>query len=109
MKILRANFVAHCMMNCLDNAYVPLNPAEYGWQWNSSSSMWEPIWYEGDALPNDLEIQNAEEQGEEEEESPSDEENDAVDRDLHDDDEEEDDESDCVSSEDESSEDEDDN
>ena len=30
MKILQASFVTHCMSNCLNSHYVPLDPSLYG-------------------------------------------------------------------------------
>ena len=59
MKILRATFVAHCMMNCINRMYVPLNPSSYGWKLNSLS-VWEPVWYEGNALPDECNIEPTE-------------------------------------------------
>ena len=47
------------MMNSLNNMYVPLKPSSYGWKWNSCSSVWEPVWYEGNALPDNCDIQDA--------------------------------------------------
>ena len=63
MKILRANFITNCMINCCNNNYVPLDPAEYGWEWNPSDLNWQPIWYEGNALPEcaDMNIEGEEE------------------------------------------------
>ena len=68
MKILRATFIAHCLSNCLDSGYVPLNPSEYGWKWNSDLSMWELIWYEGSALPSYSDINNNSEEDHEDDE-----------------------------------------
>ena len=39
------------MVNCLDRNYIPLDPKLYGWCWNDEQNQWEPVWYEGDALP----------------------------------------------------------
>ena len=50
MKILRANFIAHCMINCTENDYIPLDPAKYGWSWDIIELSWKPIWYEGNPL-----------------------------------------------------------
>ena len=61
MKILRATFITHCMMNCTIKHYVPLDPAKYGWSWNQIEEAWQPVWYEGNALPtNCAEIHNTE-------------------------------------------------
>ena len=49
MKILRATFVTHCMSNCLDSQYIPLDPSQYGWK--LEENRWEPIWFMGNALP----------------------------------------------------------
>ena len=59
MKILRSDFVCHCMVNCLDNSYVPLCPSNYGWKFVDST--WEPIWYDGKALPDFNEIDDIDE------------------------------------------------
>ena len=101
MKILRATFIAHCMINCCNNQYVPLNPAEYGWEWNPSILNWQPLWYEGNALPEYADIHNTEEEetmGGDAVEDPQDIEDEFDDKDDGDD------ASDCVSSDDESSE-----
>ena len=83
-----------------------MNPADYGWKWNQTTLHWEPVWYEGNALPDYADINDHEI------EERVDGENDAVedaqsvgDENVsdEDDDHEDDDESDCVSSDDESS------
>ena len=79
-------------MNCINAAYVPLNPAEYGWKWDSSLSNWEPVWYEGNPLPDYADIHNTEEQEFEETD------NGQIQVQDSDDDDDGDDESDCVSS-----------
>ena len=50
MKILRASFVSHCRVNCLNALYVPFNPSNYGWKLISDD--WEPRWFEGNSLPD---------------------------------------------------------
>ena len=45
MKILRASFVIHCMTNCSNSRYVPLDPSLYGQKF--VENWWEPIWFEG--------------------------------------------------------------
>ena len=71
MKVLRSTFVAHLMSHCLRKDYVPLNPSEYGWAF--LDGMWEPVWFEGDPLPDPTLVQtndeNDEIQEEEEEEN----------------------------------------
>ena len=101
MKILRATFVTHCMMNSLNNMYVPLKPSSYGWKWNSCSSVWEPVWYEGNALPDNCDIQDAQNDDNDDEESSGA----PVDSDDEDDDDY--DETECLVSADESSDDDD--
>ena len=56
MKILRSTFVSHSLVNCLNRHYTPLQPSNYGWE--KDSSVWMPVWYEGEVLPalNDLEV-----------------------------------------------------
>ena len=49
MKILQASFVTHCMSNCLNFHYVPLDPSLCGWKF--AENRWEPIWFEGSPLP----------------------------------------------------------
>ena len=69
MKILRASFVSHCMVNCLDREYIPPNPSEYGWKLVDST--WEPVWFEGNALPdaNETNVSSEEDDSENEDES----------------------------------------
>ena len=43
------------MINCLDNIYTPLDPSSYGWQLINDN--WEPVWYEGNPLPNPSEVE----------------------------------------------------
>ena len=50
MKILRTSFFWHCISNCLDPNYIPLDTAMYGWKLNDNT--WEPIWFEGKSLPH---------------------------------------------------------
>ena len=56
MKILRATFVTHCMSDFLNRKYVPLDPSNYGWK--LQEKVWQPIWFEGNPLPNPDEIIN---------------------------------------------------
>ena len=58
MKILRSTFTAHCMTNCLDPNYVPLDPSSYGW--SLKEGLWEPVWYEGSPLPHPDEVEENE-------------------------------------------------
>ena len=51
MKILRSTYVAHCMVNCLNSKYIPLDPSNFGWTLVDDS--WKPVWFEGNALPGD--------------------------------------------------------
>ena len=62
MKILRANYVTHCMVHCLVNDYIPLDPSEYGWK--SENGSWSPVWYEGNALPDVREIASSDDDDE---------------------------------------------
>ena len=48
MKVLRASFVTHCMLNCLNSRYVSLDPSSNGWKF--VDNRWEPIWFEGNHL-----------------------------------------------------------
>ena len=50
MKILRASFVTHCISNCLNSCYLPLDLLRYGWDFEENQ--WEPIWFEGTPLPH---------------------------------------------------------
>ena len=50
MKILRASFVTHCMSNCLNSCYVPLDPSLY--EWKFVENWWEPVWFEWNPLPH---------------------------------------------------------
>ena len=50
MKILRASFVTHCMSNCLNSHYVPLDSSLYAWKF--VENWWDPIWCEGSSLPH---------------------------------------------------------
>ena len=52
MKILRCSFVSHCMTNCLKSHYIPLSPENCGWKWCENDLKWDPVWYEGEALPD---------------------------------------------------------
>lgn len=63
MKILRASFAGHCMDNCLDKNYVPLDASLYAWKF--FENRWEPIWYTGSPLPNPGEISDESDDGEE--------------------------------------------
>ena len=38
------------MSHCLNVNYTPLNPSEYGWKF--TENRWEPVWFEGKALPD---------------------------------------------------------
>ena len=58
MKILRSTFIAHCMTHCLDPDYVPLDPSLYGWK--LVDNVWDPVWYEGSALPDPSEVEESE-------------------------------------------------
>ena len=58
MKILRSTFIANCMTNCLNANYVPLDPSCYGWK--TVENVWEPIWYEGNPLPEASEVEEVE-------------------------------------------------
>ena len=58
MKILRSTFIAHCMTHCLDSDYVPLDPSLYGWK--LVDNVWDPVWYEGSALPDPSEVEESE-------------------------------------------------
>ena len=107
MKILRATFVAHCMINSLNNVYVPLNPSSYGWKWNSCSSEWEPVWYEGNALPDHCDIQDAHDDDDNNDEERNDAPADSDDEDSDDEDDDDYDETECLMSADESSDDDD--
>ena len=49
MKVLRATYVAHCMVHCLNNEYVPLDLSKFGWA--HVDDTWKPVWFEGNALP----------------------------------------------------------
>ena len=69
MKILHSTFIAHCMANCLNNEYLPSDPSNFGWKIVGGS--WEPVWFEGDALPDLNEVEKAaDRQAEIEEERP---------------------------------------
>ena len=50
------------MVNCLVNAYIPLDPPEYGWK--SENGSWSPVWYEGNALPDVCEIASSDDDDE---------------------------------------------
>ena len=50
MKIVQASFVTHCMSNCLNSRYVPLDPSLFGWKF--VKNRWEPIWFEANSLPH---------------------------------------------------------
>ena len=49
MKVLSATYVAHCMVNCLNNEYVPLYQSKFGWAFVNDT--WKPVWFKGNALP----------------------------------------------------------
>ena len=50
MKIVQASFVTHCMSNCLNSRYVPLDPSLFGWKF--VKNRWELIWFEANSLPH---------------------------------------------------------
>ena len=50
MKIRRASFVTHCMLNCLNSHYVPLDTSCNGWKF--VDNWWESKWFEGSHLPH---------------------------------------------------------
>ena len=56
MKTLRETFVTHVMSNCLDANYQPLDPSNYDWK--MADNMWEPVWYEGNPLPDQNEFED---------------------------------------------------
>ena len=56
MKILRANLICHGWVNCLNCNYQSLDPLCYGWIYKDE--MLKPLWYEGNPLPNEHEIQS---------------------------------------------------
>ena len=58
MKILRGSYVAHCMSNCLSPNDVPLDPSMYSLK--LIENLWEPIWFEGKALPDPADLSDDE-------------------------------------------------
>ena len=55
MKIMLANFVSHSWVNCLNSQYETLDPCEYGWKFENGDLV--PLWFLGDPLPNEEEIE----------------------------------------------------
>ena len=50
MKIIWVSFASHCMLNCLNSCYVPLDPSRNWWKFLEN---WlGPIWFMGIHLPN---------------------------------------------------------
>ena len=56
IKILRASFVAHCMLHCLNPNYVLSDPSVHGWK--LVENHWEPISFEGYPLPHSVDLLN---------------------------------------------------
>ena len=56
MKILGADLVSHCWINCLDCNYQSLDPLSNGWIFVDGAL--QPLWYEGASLPSEEQIQN---------------------------------------------------
>ena len=54
MKILRCTFVWHTLASCLNRHHLPFNPATY--EWKKEDDFWEPVWFEGNALPSAEEL-----------------------------------------------------
>ena len=52
--ILGCTFVSYTMVSCLNRYHLPLNPATYRWQ--KEDDFWVPVWFEGNALPNEEEL-----------------------------------------------------
>ena len=55
MKIMRAHFVSHGWINCLNPQYETLDPCEYGWKFEDEVLV--PLWFHGDPLSSEEEIE----------------------------------------------------
>ena len=62
MKILRSTYFSHIMSRCLDANYVPLDSSLYGFR--KVNDIWEPVWYEGNPLPDPREVEEANDEDE---------------------------------------------
>ena len=58
MKILRANLISHSWINCTNGQYEQLDPCSYGYKVENGICV--PLWFAGDALPSEEDINETE-------------------------------------------------
>ena len=56
MRLLRANLISHGWFNCLGGNFQQLDPLNYSWKYNGD--VLQPLWYHGNSIPSETEIED---------------------------------------------------